>query len=88
MASLESRLPIVGFSPRICAGGRRGQGVYPDYRGIGQQTAELVRRCLQPGDCADWETPVKLDVAVNAKVLRMLGMSYRAAGNPGLVILR
>jgi ABC-type uncharacterized transport system substrate-binding protein len=87
MASLENRLPIVGFSPSFVRAGA-AVGVYPDYRGIGQQTADLVRRCLEPGDCASWETPKKLTMAVNARVLRMLGMEYSRAAGPGLVIVR
>jgi ABC-type uncharacterized transport system substrate-binding protein len=87
MASLENHLPIVGFSPAFLRAGA-AVAIYPDYRAIGQQTADLVRRCLEPGDCASWETPRKIDMAVNAKVLRMLGMEFKAAANPDLVILR
>jgi len=87
MASLESRLPIVGFSPSFVRAGA-AVGVYPDYRGIGEQTADLVRRCLEPGDCTSWETPKKLTAAVNAKVLRMLGMEYSRTAGPEPVILR
>ena len=87
MASLENRLPIVGFSPSFVRAGA-AVGVYPDYRAVGQQTADLVRRCLAPGDCTSWETPRKLTVAVNAKVLRMLGMEYCKTGQPDLVIVR
>ena len=87
MASLENRLPIVGFSPAFLRAGA-AVAVYPDYRSIGQQTADLVRRCLDPGDCASWETPRKIDVAVNAKVLRMLGTEFKANAIPDLVVLR
>lgn len=87
MASLENRLPIVGFSPAFLRAGA-AVAVYPDYRGVGQQTGDLVRRCLDPGDCTSWETPRKVDVAVNAKVLRMLGMEFKASANPDLVVLR
>lgn len=87
MASLENRLPIVGFSPAFLRAGA-AVAIYPDYRGIGEQTGELVRRCLEPGDCTSWETPRKVDVAVNAKVLRLLGMEFKAAANPDLVVLR
>jgi ABC-type uncharacterized transport system substrate-binding protein len=87
MASLENRLPIVGFSPAFLRAGA-AVAIYPDYRGVGRQTADLVRRCLEPGDCASWETPRKVAVAVNAKVLRMLGIDFEAAANPELVILR
>ncbi|HTT66120.1 MAG TPA: ABC transporter substrate binding protein [Bryobacteraceae bacterium] len=87
MASLENRLPIVGFSPAFLRAGA-AVAIYPDYRGIGQQTADLVRRCLEPGDCTAWEAPRKVDVAVNARVLRMLGIECRTAANSDLVILR
>ncbi len=87
MASLEHRLPIVGFSPAFLRAGA-AVAVYPDYRGIGQQTADLVRRCLEAGECTSWESPRKVDVAVNAKVLRMLGIEPAAAARPDLVILR
>jgi putative ABC transport system substrate-binding protein len=87
MASLENRLPIVGFSPAFLRAGA-ALAVYPDYRGIGQQTADLVRRCLEPGDFASRETPRKINVAVNAKVLRMLGLDFKAGANPDLVIVR
>ncbi|MGO4879217.1 MAG: ABC transporter substrate-binding protein [Bryobacteraceae bacterium] len=87
MASLENRLPIVGFSPAFVRAGA-AVGIYPDYGGVGRQTGDLVRRCLEPGDCAGWETPRKIDVAVNAKVLRMLGLEYRPGANPDVVVLR
>jgi ABC-type uncharacterized transport system substrate-binding protein len=87
MASLENRLPIVGFSPAFLRAGA-AVAIYPDYRGIGQQTADLVRRCLEPGDCAGSEGPKKVNVAVNAKILRMLGIEFAAASHPDVVILR
>jgi len=87
LASLEHRLPIVGFSPAFLRAGA-AIAIYPDYRGVGEQTGDLVRRCLDPGDCTGSETPRKVDVAVNAKVLRMLGMEYAASANPELVVLR
>jgi putative ABC transport system substrate-binding protein len=87
MASLENRLPIVGFSPAFLRAGA-AVAVYPDYRGVGQQTADLVRRCLEPGDYLSRETPRKINVAVNAKVLRMLGLDFKAGANPDLVIVR
>ena len=46
-----------------------------------------MRRCLEPGDCAVGDAR-KIDVAVNAKVLRMLGLEYRPGANPDVVVLR
>jgi len=87
MASLENRLPIVGFSPAFLRAGA-AVAVYPDYRAIGYQTADLVRRCLEPGGCAGTENPRKIQVAVNAKILRMLGMEFSAADHPEVEVLR
>jgi len=87
MASLENRLPIAGFSPAFLRAGA-AVAVYPDYKAVGQQTADLVRRCLGEGDCAGGESPRRLKVGVNAKVLRMLGIEFAAADHPELVIVR
>ncbi len=87
MASLENRLPLVGFSPAFVRAGA-AVGVWPDYRAIGQQTADLVRHCLDATDCPVSENPKKINVAVNAKILRMLGIEFAAASNPDLVVLR
>jgi hypothetical protein len=87
MASLENRLPIVGFSPAFLRAGA-ATAIYPNYRGIGEQTADLVRHCLEPGDCASWEPPRKIDTAVNAKICRMLGLDFKTASQPNLVVLR
>lgn len=87
MASLENRLPVVGFSPAFLRAGA-AVAIYPDYRGIGQQTADLVRRCLDAPECGGCENPRKVNVAVNAKVARMLGLQFDAAANPGLVVVR
>jgi len=87
MSSLENRLPIVGFSPAFLRAGA-AVAIYPNYRGVGEQTADLVRRCLEPGDCAGWEAPRKVDVAVNAKVLRMIGVDFKVSAGADLMVLR
>jgi ABC-type uncharacterized transport system substrate-binding protein len=87
MASLENRLPIVGFSPAFLRAGA-AVALYPDYRAIGYQTADLIRRCLEPGDCACAESPKKVSVAVNAKILRMLGIQFAAAAYPDVLVVQ
>ncbi|MFN7999257.1 MAG: ABC transporter substrate binding protein [Bryobacteraceae bacterium] len=87
MASLENRLPIVGFSPAFLRAGA-AIAIYPDYRGVGLQTADVVRRCLEPGDCNCSENAKKLTVAVNAKVLRLLGVDFNLASHPDAVVVR
>jgi ABC-type uncharacterized transport system substrate-binding protein len=81
-ASLESRLPIVGFSASLVRAGA-ALGIYPDFRDVGAQTAEVAAKLIA-GDAglAD-EGPRKLQVAVNQRVLRLLGLS--TIETPGLV---
>jgi ABC-type uncharacterized transport system substrate-binding protein len=86
MASLENRLPIVGFSPAFLRAGA-AVAIYPDYRAIGQQTAELIRRCLEPANCACREAPKQVNVAVNTKILRLLGIEFMAAAHPDVTVL-
>jgi ABC-type uncharacterized transport system substrate-binding protein len=84
LASLEARLPILGFSPAFVRAGAAA-GIYPDYREIGRQTAEMVLRRLRgDGRVAD-ECPRKLRIAVNQRVLRLLGADYETAGLPVVV---
>lgn len=72
LASLENRLPIIGFSAGFVRAGA-ALGIYPDFRNIGRQTADLVRRCLS-ASCNSFEGPRSVSVAVNPKVVRLLGL--------------
>jgi ABC-type uncharacterized transport system substrate-binding protein len=71
LASLEHGVPIVGFSASFVRAGA-AIGIYPDYRDIGRQTADVVRRCLAGERVA--EEPRKLLIAANPRVLRLLGL--------------
>ncbi|HUO28948.1 MAG TPA: hypothetical protein VMU80_07015 [Bryobacteraceae bacterium] len=87
MASIENRLPVVGFSPAFLHAGA-AVAMYPDYRAVGEQTGDLVRRCLGASECGGAESPRKIAVAVNAKVLRLLGLAFDASANPFLAVVR
>jgi putative ABC transport system substrate-binding protein len=84
-ASLESRLPIVGFSSSFVRAGA-AVGIYPDFRDVGSQAADVVQRLIAGRTGMADESPRKLQVAVNQRVLRLLGLSCKESS--GLVIFR
>ena len=81
LASLESRIPIVGFSPAFVRAGAAA-GIYPDYRDIGRQTGEMALRLLHGDDKSNEETPRKVQVAVNQRILRLLGVDFQTGAVP------
>jgi putative ABC transport system substrate-binding protein len=85
LASLEHRLPIVGFSASFVRSGA-AVGIYPDFRDIGLQTAALAQKFLAGQVRDSSEGPRTYVVAVNQRVLRLLGLDYRH--RPGLVVYR
>jgi len=87
LASLESRLLIVGFSQSFVRAGA-AVGVYPDFRDIGAQTAELAERQLAGQTVTAEEGPRKVVVAVNQRVIRLLGVEYGPRRGAEVVTLR
>ncbi len=81
MAAIESRLPIVGFSPAFVRAGAAA-GVYPDYRDTGLQTAEMALRILRGEDRGPGEGPRRVQVAVNQRVTRLLGVEFQTSAFP------
>lgn len=81
MASLEDRLPLVGFSPAFVRAGAAA-GIYPDYRDTGRQAAEMAQRMLRAGERPAEESPRKLQMAVNQRVARLLGLDFQTTGQP------
>lgn len=85
LASLEERLPIVGFSAAFVHAGAAA-GVFADFREAGRQAAEAALR-LEPAQSEHTvEPPRKLTVAVNQRVLRLLGLDYHH--DEGVVVYR
>jgi ABC-type uncharacterized transport system substrate-binding protein len=78
MASLESRLPVVGFSPAFVRAGAAA-GIYPDYRETGRQTAEMAVRILRGEERGADEGPRKIRVAVNQRITHLLGVEFQIA---------
>src|SRR5262249_2302671 len=62
IASLERRLPLVGFSESFARAGAM-MGIYPDFADIGRQTAELVRKWLAGEPFQAAQAPRKARVA-------------------------
>ena len=75
MASLRHRLPLIGFSESFVRAGA-AVGVYPDFQDIGAQTAVLAQRVLASQPAAPRETPRTVKVAVNQRIMRLLGIAY------------
>jgi ABC-type uncharacterized transport system substrate-binding protein len=73
LASLRKRLPLIGFSAAFARAGA-AIGIYPDFREVGVQTAEMVRRYLEGQSRPGSEGPRKLKAVVNPKVVRLLGL--------------
>jgi putative ABC transport system substrate-binding protein len=85
LASLEARLPIVGFSPGFVRAGAL-VGVYPDFRELGRQTGELAAGLLSGKTQYAEQEVRKVVVAVNPRMVRLLGME--PARQEGTVVLK
>jgi ABC-type uncharacterized transport system substrate-binding protein len=87
-ASLDSRLPVAGFSESFVQSGAAA-GVYPDYRQVGVQVAELARSYLAGSSPAAVEGPRKTRVAANTRVARLLGirMSPKGPDESSIVVI-
>lgn len=81
LASLEMRLPVVGFSPAFVRAGAAA-GIYPDYRESGRQAAALATRLLKGDDHPGMEAPAKVKVAINERLERLLGLDFQRTGLP------
>lgn len=77
LASLDSRLPIVGFSAAFVRAGALA-GVYPDFRDLGQQTGERIQRILEGNPADKKKAPEdevrKVVIAVNERIARLMGI--------------
>jgi len=78
--SLRHRLPIVGFSSGFVRAGAVA-GAFPDFRDVGEQTAELAGRFLSGQPIPANERPRKLRIGINLHVARLFGVRYRHPSN-------
>jgi ABC-type uncharacterized transport system substrate-binding protein len=75
LASIDNRLPLIGFSESFARAGA-ALAVYADFRDIGLQTGEAARQILENHPVRPNEGPRRLKVALNQSVLRLLGVRY------------
>jgi hypothetical protein len=85
LASLEMRLPVVGFSPGFVRAGAL-VGIYPDFQELGRQAGELASTMLAGKNQYVEQDVRKVVVAVNPRVVRLLGME--PARQEGTVVLK
>jgi len=85
MASIEHGLPLIGFSAAFVRAGAAA-GIFADFRDAGRQAAESALN-YEPGRGArPPEPPRRWTVAVNQRVIRLLGLEYQHA--PGIEVFR
>ena len=75
LASLDQRLPVIGFSAAFVRAGAAA-GVFADFREAGRQAADAALRYDTSRAQRIVEQPRKLKLAVNQRVLRLLGLDY------------
>ncbi|MEO8660392.1 MAG: hypothetical protein ABI693_18125, partial [Bryobacteraceae bacterium] len=85
LTSIRNELPVIGFSEGFVRAGA-AVGFYPDYGDIGTQTAETVKRYLSKEDVAKTIDPRRVRIAVNDRVLRILGIQRPPPSSEVLVI--
>jgi ABC-type uncharacterized transport system substrate-binding protein len=72
MASLRHQMLITGFSEGFVRAGT-AVGVYPDFEAVGRQAGTAVRLFLRHGMLPGKQAATHARVAVNERVLRLLG---------------
>ena len=75
LASLESRIPIIGFSATFVRAGAAA-GIFADFQEAGRQAAEIALRYDPGNPQRTVEQARKLTVAVNQRIFRLLGLEY------------
>jgi ABC-type uncharacterized transport system substrate-binding protein len=75
MASLRHRMLITGFSEGFVRAGT-AVGIYPGFEAIGRQTGRAARQYLNQGVLPGEQTASDARVAVNERILRLLGVHW------------
>jgi ABC-type uncharacterized transport system substrate-binding protein len=87
LASLEHRLPLVGYSASFVRAGA-AVGVFPDFADIGRQTAALCERFFTAPPAIREERPRRTALAVNERVLHLIGRDYRPKTGEDVTVYR
>jgi len=75
LASIQNRLPLIGFSESFARAGA-AVSIYPDFRDVGLQTGEAARQLMDNQPLGTAGGPRKLKLAINQSVVRLLGLRY------------
>jgi putative ABC transport system substrate-binding protein len=88
LASLENRLPVIGFSESFVRSGAV-VAVYPDYFDVGSEAGELARNYLAGSSLPANASLRKLRVAANPRVARLLGLRIpgKMDAESGIVVI-
>jgi ABC-type uncharacterized transport system substrate-binding protein len=86
MASLENRVPVVGFSASFVRAGA-ALGIYPDFHDVGAQTGDVTAQALG-GELVKDQSPRRLIVGLNPKVVRLFGLDVKKPRNAELIVLK
>jgi putative ABC transport system substrate-binding protein len=78
LAALQRQVPVIGFSEAFVRSGA-AVGLFADYEDIGLRAAEVAQRVLSGGAVASFEAPRVVNVAVNERVMRILGLRSQMA---------
>jgi ABC-type uncharacterized transport system substrate-binding protein len=82
MASLRHQILIAGFSEGFVRAGT-AMGIYPDFEAVGRQTASAVRQYLDQGLLPGEQAASDARVAINERVLRLLGVNWQSLAGHG-----
>ncbi len=79
LASLEYRLPIIGFSESFVRAGATA-GIYPDFQDMGKQAGEMAADFLAGRNYTRQQQPRKVRLGVNSRVVRLMGLKPAMVG--------
>jgi putative ABC transport system substrate-binding protein len=88
LASIENRLPVIGFSESFVRSGALA-AVYPDYFDAGSEAGELARNYLAGASLPPNASLRKFKVAANPRVARLLGLRIpgKLDSESGIVVI-
>jgi putative ABC transport system substrate-binding protein len=78
LAALQRQVPLIGFSEAFVRAGAAA-GFFADFTDVGLRAAEVARRVMAGGAVPAFEPPREVKVAVNERVVRLLGLRRKMA---------
>jgi putative ABC transport system substrate-binding protein len=78
LAALQRQVPLIGFSEAFVRAGAAA-GFFADFEDIGLRAAEVAQRVMGGGAVPAFEPPRIVKVAVNERVVRLLGLRHKMA---------